>query len=578
MLEYVTIVDKIVPGWDQDPVEYPVAKQENFWKDDATALQCQYCGALFSLPTRRRHHCRMCLDVFCAECCSESLELALCPGAPVRVQRVCCQCFQDAERNKSLLDVRRVIRENHALEQQITMVQRTTEAQLARKRRDEAKLRHEATVSGCDMDAIDASIHQRVGSTSVGPHSDRSGRLSPSSVAVNAPPAHRFAPRESVEANDQLVLANRQLLMGLKVAECRGRKALERMDATLAVLREAICVGASTWNVVVLRCAGVYLTLRELKALAQTSKAHRAVVVRAKCERKCVLAQDLAASVRPGLWQSECLTDDKMRVYVSDLAEEICALVDASDSDSDSDAKNGSLVASEPASPFSTGLAFSSQPWLSLLQPGGPPTTIYVRAYAITLTRCKVASQSPLEFDAQIHSDVQRAFGVSALRRMKHKTYQKASTPGTPTTPGPAVERRREALENVLRAFSSVHTEIGYCQGMDHVTALLLSVVDWHEARAFWLLTSLVASPKYTLDALYAPGLPHLSVRCYQLEKLLDLHLPELAQYFCAIDFPISMFATRCVCVSATGKEEAAAWVPISLSNADVLRLRAVGL
>ncbi|TYZ57438.1 hypothetical protein PybrP1_003678 [[Pythium] brassicae (nom. inval.)] len=541
MLEYVAIVDKIAPGWDQDPLEYPVAKQENFWKDDATALQCQYCGALFSLPTRRRHHCRLCLDVFCAECCSESLELALCPGAPLRAQRVCCQCFQDAERDKSLLEVRRVIRENHDLERQIKASQSATEAQLALKHREEAKLRQEAAASGCDMEAIDASIHRRVGPTGIG-SGDGGGRLGLSAGAVDAPPAHRFAPRETVEANDQLALAHRQLLMGLKVAQCRGKKALERMDATLAVLREEVCFGSSNWNVVV-RHACVYLTLRELNALARASKAHRAAVERCKCACKCVLAHGVAAAVRPALWQGECLKDEKTRLYVSDLAEEICALMDASDSDSGDDASSAEHIVPS----LSTGHVFPPRPWLSLLEPLAHeslgPTTVWTRAYNVILARCK-ASPSALEFDAQIRGDVQRTFGISALRKVKHKTYQKATAPGTPPTPGPTVERRREALENVVRAFSSVNTEIGYCQGMDHVTAVLLSVVDWHEARAFWLLTSLVASPRYSLDALYSPGLPDLSLRCYQLEQLLHLYLPELARYLSAIDFPISMFAT----------------------------------
>lgn len=544
MLEYIALVDKIVPGWDHEPLEYPVAKQENFWKDDATALQCQYCAALFSLPLRR-HHCRMCFDVFCSECCSESLEIALCPGAPLRRQRVCCQCFQEAERTKSLLEVRRVIRENHDLEQQIRKLQSATEAQLALKQREEAKLRQEAIASGCDMDALDVSIHKRIGSSGIG-SSDGIG----SSSAVSTPPAHRFAPRETIEANDQLALANRQLIMGLKAAQCRGKRALEKIDATLALLREAICFGSSNWNVV-LHHARVYLTLRELKALARTSKAHRSVAERSKCERKCVLEQDVAAHVRPALWQSECLKDEKTQLYVSDLAEEIRALVDASDSDSDTDdaQANATVLFPQP----STGHASVSPLWLSLLEPVPQPAaggeghikTVWERVYDIILTRCR-ALPSGLEFDTQIRDDVQRTFGVSALRKMKPKRYQKAAEPGTPSRPELAVELRRNALENVLRAFSSVNTEIGYCQGMDHVAAVVLSVVGWHEARAFWMLTSLIASPKYALDALYSPSLPHLSLRCYQLERLMKIHLPELARYLSYMDFPVSMFATRC--------------------------------
>lgn len=568
MREYVAVVDKIVPGWDHEPLDYPVAKQDKFWKDDASALQCQYCGAHFSLPNRR-HHCRMCLDVFCLECCSASLELALCPGAPLRPQRVCCQCYQEAERSKSLVEVRRVIRENHDLEQQIKQLQAATDEQLAAKHREETKLRQDALANGCDMDALDATILKRIssngtissgsgGSSAIAGPSNSSSSGRASALSVTTPPAHKFAPRETVEANEQLALANRQLVMGLKVAQCRAKRALEAMDATLSVLREAICFGSANWTVVLQRTR-VFLTLREIRVLAYVSKAHRAVVTRCKCERKCVLEQGVSAPLRPALWQLACLEDVKTRAYVSDLADEICRRLDTSDSDDsdeadDADDAEGSAQAAPQAAPQ----------WLALLTVSSSLSSMHVnsssrrtdthvetprlmtawdRAYALVLARC---SASSLEFDAQIENDVQRTFGVSALRKMKQKQYQSADA--SPHKPELAVDLRRRALANVLRSFASVHTEIGYCQGLDHVAALLLSVVAWHEARAFWLLTTLVVSPRYELDALYAPGLPHLNLRCYQLERVMALHLPELASYLRDLDFPISMCATRCVC------------------------------
>lgn len=570
MREYIALVDKIVPGWDHEPLDYPVAKQDRFWKDDSTAMQCQYCGVSFSMQLRR-HHCRLCLNIFCLECCSEALELALCPGAPLRVQRVCCQCFQEAERSKSLVEVRRVIRENHDLEQQIKDIQVATEARLSIKRREEAKLRQEALANGCDAESLDTSIIKRVGSSSngcssVGTNGTTSGisistsasSHSNGTVAIKTPPAHKFTPRETVEANDQLALANRQLLMGLKVAQVRSKKALEKIDITLTVLREAICFGSSNWNVVLQRVR-VFLTLRDLKALKSVSKAHRAVVERCKCETKCILEQDIVMAMRPALWQSECLKNEKTRVYLSDLVEEIRTRLDASDSDtedSDSNESGGVLF------PFSQPTAARKPVWLSLLATASPVavledpidknTNVWTRAYDLILTRCKASPPGGLEFDAQIQNDVQRTFGVSALRKMKHKTYQKASiTAGSDTTTQKptevTVESRRSALANVLRSFSSVNTEIGYCQGMDHVAAMLLSVVNWNEPRAFWLLTSLVASPKYELDALYSPGIPHLVLRNFQLERLMAMYLPELYEYLSSMDFPISMFATRCV-------------------------------
>lgn len=552
MREYIAVVDRIVPGWDQDAWEYPVANQEKFWQDDAAAEQCQYCGVHFSLQLRR-HHCRMCFDIFCLECCNASLEMALCPGAPIRMQRVCCQCFQDAERNKSLLEVRRVIRENHDMEQQIKEIQVSTESLIASKQREASKLRQEALVNGCDMSALEAAIQKKLGANSSSSgsslliHRTNSGASS-AAMHVKTPPAHKFTPRETIEANDQLALANRQLLMGLKVAQCRSKKAIENMDTTLSVLREAICFGASNWNVV-LRASCPFLTLSDVKALLRVSKGLHASVERAQCEKKCILEQDLPAKIRPAVWQAACLKNEKTRMYMSDLAEEIRTRFDSSDSETeDSDSNESASYPVPPATPTTP-----TRPlWLSLLSSSSsseeePPIqqeTVWKRVYDMILSRCQQSSPA-MEFDAQIQSDAQRTFGVSALRKTNVKRYQRASVTTPPDSREEPMETRRAALVNVLRAFSSVNTEIGYCQGMDHVTAVILSVVDWNESKAFWLLTSLVACPKYELDALYAPGIPHLNLRCFQLEKVMATHLPELSAYLSDLEFPISMFATR---------------------------------
>ncbi|KAF1334124.1 Gtpase-activating protein gyp5, partial [Globisporangium splendens] len=566
MREYIAVVDKIVPGWDDGSDNagleyYPVAKQEKFWQDDAAVGQCQYCGAHFSLQ-RRRHHCRMCFDIFCADCCNNELEIALCPGAPVRLQRVCCQCFQESERDKSLREVRRVIRENHDMEQQLKTIQATTDALIAVKQREERKLREDARENGCDMDALEAAIQKRTGATTINCSSIASSSstkpsrsFSPPPVAIKTPPAHKFAPRETVEANEQLALAHRQLLMGLKVAQCRAKKALETMDSTISMLRQAICFGASNWTIV-LRATRRFLTLQDVKTLLRVSKALHAGVARAQCEKKCILEQDLSTSLRPKVWQAECMKHDKTRAYITDLADAIrTRFDDTSDSETDDSDSNEGSPSSRPET--------RDPLWLSLVQTMSSsssiltdPTerateTVWTKAYATIVSRCKASSPAGDDgIDAQIRRDAQRTFGVSALRTKanKMKTYQRTPLSGSSiAVANPAevaVEVRRNMLVNVLHAFASVNTEVGYCQGMDHVTAVLLSIVDWDESKAFWLLTSLVACPKYELAALYSPGLSHLPLRCFQLEKIVATYLPELSSHLVELEFPVSVFAT----------------------------------
>lgn len=384
------------------------------------------------------------------------------------------------------------------------------------------------------MDAIDAAVASRLAHMSGGITSSSSGSMdspltSSSAIvvalALDTPPAHKFAPtRASVEATEQLALANRQLQMVLRAAQCRARRALAQMDAILDELRGAVSAGTGTgdgssstdiWSAVLLRTrrdspsVSAFLTLRELKALARTCSRLRDTVARHKCEAKCVLAHDVALSTpavaRAAVWQAECLRDDKTRAYVMDLADEVRARLDSSASSASSSLDESDLEdASAP-----------HHRWLQLLSTHNSASSVWHRAYALLLERCEFAV---MEFDAQIQCDVQRTFGASALRRTRpaRKTYASASASQSPLSP-PVMESRRQALANVLRAFSCVNSEIGYCQGMDHVAALVLSVVDWDEARAFWLLTSLVASRHYELDLLFGPGLPRLNLRCFQV-------------------------------------------------------------
>ncbi|KAJ0390128.1 hypothetical protein ATCC90586_011724 [Pythium insidiosum] len=86
---------------------------------------------------------------------------------------------------------------------------------------------------------------------------------------------------------------------------------------------------------------------------------------------------------------------------------------------------------------------------------------------------------------------------------------------------------------------------------------MLLVVTDWHESDTFWLLTSLLSSPLYQLEQLFAPGLPHLNLRVFQLERLLEIYLPELSAHLSREDFPLSMVVTG--------------WFMTLFSNLDVL-------
>ncbi|KAF4315698.1 hypothetical protein BBO99_00009187 [Phytophthora kernoviae] len=235
MNSYIAVVDKMLPGWDDPAPDHPVASSDRFWEDDTSATHCPQCRVPFSLR-ERRHHCRLCLAIFCAACCAQVLDVALCPGAPLRTQRVCRPCFQAAYRARKLREAKRISRENQDLEQQICAVLATAKQALAAKQQEEQELRALAIDAGCDLQALDDTIQKQHGGSPI----DSAAMA----MELPAPPAaHRFAPTQtSVESSNQLELAHRQLTMSFKMAQVRAHRLLDKMDATLAALREAVNV------------------------------------------------------------------------------------------------------------------------------------------------------------------------------------------------------------------------------------------------------------------------------------------------------------------------------------------------
>ncbi|NXA30713.1 US6NL protein, partial [Eudromia elegans] len=59
---------------------------------------------------------------------------------------------------------------------------------------------------------------------------------------------------------------------------------------------------------------------------------------------------------------------------------------------------------------------------------------------------------------------------------------------------------KQQSLFHVLAAYSMYNTEVGYCQGMSQITALLLMYMN--EEDAFWALVKLLSSPKHAMHGM----------------------------------------------------------------------------
>ena len=88
--------------------------------------------------------------------------------------------------------------------------------------------------------------------------------------------------------------------------------------------------------------------------------------------------------------------------------------------------------------------------------------------------------------------------------------------------------RGQQALFHVLRSYSLYDSQVGYCQGMGFICALLLLYMS--EEDTFWLLVSLMRS--YDMAGLFMPGLPNLGLFLYQFNALLKVHVPRLHAHF----------------------------------------------
>ncbi|KAL6116617.1 usp6nl [Pungitius sinensis] len=88
---------------------------------------------------------------------------------------------------------------------------------------------------------------------------------------------------------------------------------------------------------------------------------------------------------------------------------------------------------------------------------------------------------------------------------------------------------KQQALFHVLTAYSMYNTEVGYCQGMSQITALLL--IYMNEEDAFWALVKLLSGQKHAMHGFFIPGFPKLMRFQEHHDRLLRKLMPKLKQH-----------------------------------------------
>ncbi|XP_043965012.1 USP6 N-terminal-like protein isoform X1 [Gambusia affinis] len=88
---------------------------------------------------------------------------------------------------------------------------------------------------------------------------------------------------------------------------------------------------------------------------------------------------------------------------------------------------------------------------------------------------------------------------------------------------------KQQALFHVLTAYSMYNTEVGYCQGMSQITALLL--IYMNEEDAFWALVKLLSGQKHGMHGFFIPGFPKLMRYQEHHDRILKKMMPKLKQH-----------------------------------------------
>ncbi|XP_037616362.1 USP6 N-terminal-like protein isoform X2 [Sebastes umbrosus] len=102
---------------------------------------------------------------------------------------------------------------------------------------------------------------------------------------------------------------------------------------------------------------------------------------------------------------------------------------------------------------------------------------------------------------------------------------------------------KQQALFHVLTAYSMYNTEVGYCQGMSQITALLL--IYMNEEDAFWALVKLLSGQRHAMHGFFVPGFPKLMRFQEHHDRILKKMMPKLKQHLDTQEVLTSLYTMK---------------------------------
>eukprot|EP00736_Rhodelphis_marinus_P006583 Rmarinus@m.12083 len=129
-------------------------------------------------------------------------------------------------------------------------------------------------------------------------------------------------------------------------------------------------------------------------------------------------------------------------------------------------------------------------------------------------TRYRSYLEQECKFLEIIQRDVNRALS-------RNECFSRTDTTGDL---GKDLTLQQQALTNILIAYSVSDPEVGYCQGMSVIAAILLLYMT--EEEAFLVFSAIMRDEKHNFRQIFLPGFPLLYEYLYIFQRLAEVHVP----------------------------------------------------
>lgn len=150
----------------------------------------------------------------------------------------------------------------------------------------------------------------------------------------------------------------------------------------------------------------------------------------------------------------------------------------------------------------------------------GPPKSIRCLVWKIAILKNFEFEKEKYEkeYDQYLNSETNK-FIIKQIMNDVDRTFQLKEKP---------TEEKKKILFNVLKAYSTKDTELGYCQGMNFILKIILEVSQNNELDSFILFFHLMNK----IRGFYLDNFPLLQRKIFIFEYYFKIKLPELFEHF----------------------------------------------